>query len=263
MVPTRTRPLAADGVESEGLAWWVSAERVPEVLAVAGPEVRLEPALTPPADLAAREWSREDAIRELVRGRLQMCGPVTADEMAHALAVGAPEVEAALLALEGEGFVLRGAFTSPDAGVEWCERRLLARIHRYTLNRLRAEIRPVSQADFMRFLFAWQRGRRGRAGGGGWRGWPACSRSSRDSRPARARGRRTCSAGGSRATTRGCWTPSAWRAASPGRASPRRRATVPRCAARFPPPRSPSWTAAAWRCGCAPLRVLLRSAPTP
>ena len=144
-------------VDSDALAWWVSAERLPEVLAVAGAEVRLEPALTPPADLAAREWSREDAVRELVRGRLQLCGPVTASEMAETLAVGEPEVEAALLALEAEGFVLRGAFTSPDAGVEWCERRLLARIHRYTLNRLRAEIRPVSQADFMRFLFAWQR----------------------------------------------------------------------------------------------------------
>ena len=141
----------------EGPAWWVSAERLPEVLAVAGAEVRLEPALTPPADLAAREWSREKAVRELVRGRLQLCGPVTVGEMAHTLAVGEPEVEAALLAIEAEGFVLRGAFTSPDAGVEWCERRLLARIHRYTLNRLRAEIRPVSQADFMRFLFAWQR----------------------------------------------------------------------------------------------------------
>ncbi|MDE0356235.1 MAG: DEAD/DEAH box helicase [Gammaproteobacteria bacterium] len=140
-----------------GAAWWVSAERLPEVLAVAGAEVRLEPALTPPADLAAREWSREDAMRELLRGRLQLCGPVTAGKMAETLAVGEPEVEAALLALEAEGFVLRGAFTSPDAGVEWCERRLLARIHRYTLNRLRAEIRPVSQADFMRFLFAWQR----------------------------------------------------------------------------------------------------------
>ena len=140
-----------------GAAWWVSAERLPEVLAVAGAEVRLEPALTPPADLAARQWSREEAVREVVRGRLQLCGPVTAGEMAHTLAVGEPEVDAALLALEAEGFVLRGAFTSPDAGVEWCERRLLARIHRYTLNRLRAEIRPVSQADFMRFLFAWQR----------------------------------------------------------------------------------------------------------
>ena len=148
---------AGSSVDSDALAWWVSAERLPEVLAVAGAEVRLEPALTPPADLAAREWSREEAVRELVRGRLQLCGPVTAGEMAHTLAVDEPEVEAALLALEAEGFVLRGAFTSPDAGVEWCERRLLARIHRYTLNRLRAEIRPVSQADFMRFLFAWQR----------------------------------------------------------------------------------------------------------
>ncbi len=150
-------PVAADGVEPEGPAWWVSAERLPEVLAVTGTAVRLEPALTPPAELAAREWSREEAVRELVRGRLQMCGPITAGEMAHTLAVGKPEVDAALLALEGEGFVLRGAFTSPDAGVEWCERRLLARIHRYTLNRLRAEIRPVSQADFVRFLFVWQR----------------------------------------------------------------------------------------------------------
>ncbi len=164
----RVRPGDVEGRESDGTgagsaawsdgpAWWVSAERLPEVLAVTGPEARLEPVLTPPADLAAREWSREEAVRELVRGRLQMCGPVTAGEMAHTLAVGEPEVDAALLALEGEGFVLRGAFTSPDAGAEWCERRLLARIHRYTLNRLRAEIRPVSQADFMRFLFAWQR----------------------------------------------------------------------------------------------------------
>ena len=40
--------------------------------------------------------------------------------------------------------------------MEWCDRRLLARIHRYTLNRLRAEIEPVSAADFMRFLLHWQ-----------------------------------------------------------------------------------------------------------
>ncbi len=138
-------------------AWWVSAERLPEVLAVAGPEVSLEPALAPPAELAERKWSREEAVLEIVRGRLQMCGPVTACEMADTLALTEPEVDSALLALEGEGFVLRGSFTGSDAGVEWCERRLLARIHRYTLSRLRAEIRPVSQADFMRFLFAWQR----------------------------------------------------------------------------------------------------------
>ena len=140
-----------------GPAWWVSAERLPEVLAVTGPGARVEPALTPPAELAERDWTREEAVLELVRGRLQISGPVTAREMADTLAVAEPEVEAALLALESEGFVLRGAFTGADAGVEWCERRLLARIHRYTLNRLRAEIRPVSQADFMRFLLVWQR----------------------------------------------------------------------------------------------------------
>src|SRR5439155_15985985 len=69
------------------------------------------------------------------------------------------EAEHALLALESEGVVLRGRFTPGRAGgheLEWCDRRLLARIHRYTLTRLRAEIEPVSPADFMRFLFAWQ-----------------------------------------------------------------------------------------------------------
>jgi ATP-dependent Lhr-like helicase len=61
-----------------------------------------------------------------------------------------------LLTLEGEGIVLRGAFTRDTSALEWCDRRLLARIHHYTLTRLRAEIAPVSAAEFMRFLFAWQ-----------------------------------------------------------------------------------------------------------
>lgn len=64
-----------------------------------------------------------------------------------------PLSRAALLKLESEGAVLRGHFSGPE---EWCDRRLLARIHRYTLNRLRAEIEPVGAADFMRFLFSWQ-----------------------------------------------------------------------------------------------------------
>src|SRR4029078_6468664 len=70
-------------------------------------------------------------------------------------AIREPDGTAALLTLESEGAILRGAFTGASA-LEWCDRSLLARIHRHTLNRLRAEIEPVSPADFMRFLFAWQ-----------------------------------------------------------------------------------------------------------
>jgi len=56
-----------------------------------------------------------------------------------------------------EGFALRGRFSAQADGDEWCERRLLARVHHYTVKRLRAEIEPVAARDFMRFLFAWQR----------------------------------------------------------------------------------------------------------
>jgi ATP-dependent Lhr-like helicase len=76
--------------------------------------------------------------------------------LAAQLAVSAGDIELALLALEAQGVVLRGAFTPGQREREWCDRRLLARIHRYTLNRLRAEIEPVTAADFTRFLFRWQ-----------------------------------------------------------------------------------------------------------
>jgi ATP-dependent Lhr-like helicase len=86
---------------------------------------------------------------------------VTAEGLARSAGVKRGAVDVALAALEGEGFVLRGRFT-PGLGpnldqLEWCERRLLARIHRYTLDRLRREIEPVTQTDFVRFLLAWQR----------------------------------------------------------------------------------------------------------
>ena len=122
---------------------WVAAERLPEAALLSDP------------------GAREPAVRELFRGRLGIVGPTTAAALAATLGLPEIEAEAALVALEAEGVVLRGRFT-PRAGetaaaLEWCDRRLLARIHRYTLNRLRAEIEPVSPADFMRFLFAWQR----------------------------------------------------------------------------------------------------------
>jgi ATP-dependent Lhr-like helicase len=89
----------------------------------------------------AHERIGDDPV-ELLASRLEVLGPIASRET--------PE----LLALEGQGRILRGRFSSTE--LEWCDRRLLARIHRYTLNRLRAEIEPVSAADFMRFLFHWQ-----------------------------------------------------------------------------------------------------------
>ena len=84
----------------------------------------------------------EDDEVEITASRLEVLGPVTEKE------------NPVLLALENQGRILRGRFSSND--LQWCDRRLLARIHRYTLNKLRSEIEPVSAADFMRFLLHWQ-----------------------------------------------------------------------------------------------------------
>src|SRR5712692_396188 len=127
---------------------WVAAERLPEFLAVHPQDVNFA---APPSRL--RNWTREDAIVELLRARLSMVGPTTAHTLAESLRISESDANTALLTLESEGAILRGSFEGPN---EWCDRRLLARIHRYTLNRLRAEIEPVSVADFNRFLFAWQ-----------------------------------------------------------------------------------------------------------
>ncbi|HEX8155548.1 MAG TPA: ATP-dependent DNA helicase, partial [Thermoanaerobaculia bacterium] len=128
---------------------YLAAERLPELLAI---HPHIETNVTAPPS-RQRAWTREQALVELIRGRMTVTGPVTAGELAASLAVAERDVDGALLSLESEGVILRGTFTRKD---EWCDRRLLARIHRYTLNRLRAEIEPVGAADFMRFLFAWQ-----------------------------------------------------------------------------------------------------------
>jgi ATP-dependent Lhr-like helicase len=154
--------------EAEGEQWqryWIE-------LAEAGRAVRIAATATRPTLWVAAErlaeveqltdpGARESAVRELLRGRLGILGPVTAAGLAASLGLPVIEAEAALAALEAEGVVLRGSFTPRVPGarpqLEWCDRRLLARIHRYTLHRLRAEIEPVSAADFMRFLLGWQR----------------------------------------------------------------------------------------------------------
>jgi ATP-dependent Lhr-like helicase len=134
----------------------VAAEQLPMLQAIY-PNAIVEPELILRDSVRGKAWERANAIRELVRGRMEVCGAITVDELAHKLILQRQEIDAALLALEAEGFVLRGKFRPQATEQEWCERRLLARIHRLTIDRLRAEIQPVSIQDFHRFLFAWQR----------------------------------------------------------------------------------------------------------
>ncbi|MHB2250074.1 DEAD/DEAH box helicase [Pseudomonas fitomaticsae] len=101
-------------------------------------------------------WAAEDALIEVIRARLGAFGPLPLAAIAEPLALMPASVHQALAHLEREGYVLRGQFTPGSAVEEWCERHLLARIHRYTVKRLRREIEPVALQDFMRFLFDWQ-----------------------------------------------------------------------------------------------------------
>jgi ATP-dependent Lhr-like helicase len=101
-------------------------------------------------------WAPDDAVVEVIRARLSAFGPLPLQAIAEPLELPAMDVSQALAQLEGEGYVLRGRFTPCTAEEEWCERHLLARIHRYTVKRLRREIEPVALQDFMRFLFDWQ-----------------------------------------------------------------------------------------------------------
>jgi ATP-dependent helicase Lhr and Lhr-like helicase len=137
---------------------YVAAERLPLFMALL-PDIAFESDINVPSTYA-KEWSKEDAAIALVRGRLAGLGPTTATAIADSSGVYISDIETALLALEAEGTAMRGTFAAidpqlPDA-TQWCDRRLLSRIHRYTVKRLRAEIEPVATSDFLRFLFDWQ-----------------------------------------------------------------------------------------------------------
>jgi ATP-dependent Lhr-like helicase len=154
--------------------FWAPAERLNQLRAI-HPGASLNPEIDPPAPYADESWNFEDALVEILRGRLEGLGPVTIEQLANSFSLSASQISSALAKLESEGFAMQGQFTPAGTQgsalvsggveardearvpVEWCSRRLLARIHRYTLNRLRKEIEPVSAADFMRFLFVWQK----------------------------------------------------------------------------------------------------------
>ena len=135
---------------------YLTAERLAQFQAL-WPAAKLDPAIVPPAKEAARPWAPDEALIEILRGRLEGLGPVTREGLAAPLGLASADIAAALAALESEGFALRGRFSPTASGEEWCERRLLARIHRYTVKRLRAEIEPVAARDYLRFLCQWQR----------------------------------------------------------------------------------------------------------
>ncbi|MCI0661548.1 MAG: DEAD/DEAH box helicase, partial [Acidobacteria bacterium] len=140
-------------LRAAGKEFWVPAERLPDLLAVY-PDAKLEPNISP---LSNETVSPDEGLVEILRGRLEAMGPVMASSIAEIMGLSVSAIENALISLESEGFVLRGTFTPGREETEWCVRRLLARINRYTLTRLRKEIEPVSAADFMRFLLSWHR----------------------------------------------------------------------------------------------------------
>ena len=135
---------------------WIAAERLPQ-LQVIYPNAELQPAITAPESVSRTTWNSEEALVEIIRGRLEGLGPVTVEQLIASSGLTKLEIEAGLLRLEAEGFVIRGKFTPGTTETEWSARRLLARIHSYTLNRLRQEIEPVASSDFIRFLLAWQK----------------------------------------------------------------------------------------------------------
>src|SRR5262249_11063374 len=154
----------ATHVKTAEAAFWVAAERLNQFNAV-WPQARRQPEIAPPAPRPcppsqtgkeATVWSREQALVEILRGRLEGLGPMTQTGLGAPLGLESTALQSALSALEVEGSVLRGRFIQGLNDEQWCDRRLLARIHHYTVQRLRSEIEPVAARDFLRFLFAWQ-----------------------------------------------------------------------------------------------------------
>ncbi|HLY98702.1 MAG TPA: DEAD/DEAH box helicase [Candidatus Angelobacter sp.] len=133
--------------------FWVSSEKTRTFQAIY-PEAHFE--VIPP-EVESAPASAENALKALTTGWLMHLGPTTASRLARILQLPVADIEKTLLQIESTGLILRGKFDkTDDAETQWCERRLLARIHRLTLGTLRRQIEPVNAATFMRWLFRWQ-----------------------------------------------------------------------------------------------------------
>jgi len=139
--------------ECSGRGYWVCAERAAMFKQIFDGAVFASPL----PEIASAVASREDAIVAIVTGWMSHAGPTTATELSELLCIAPAGIDKALLRLEADGSILRGQFTAAAAQqTEWCERRLLARIHRLTLGELRKQVQPVTPAQFMRWLLRWQ-----------------------------------------------------------------------------------------------------------
>jgi ATP-dependent helicase Lhr and Lhr-like helicase len=138
---------------SNSARYWIATERAKAFSAIF-PDSVFDNA---PAEITQPVLSPDDAILAMVTGWMGHIGPVTAQALADLLGLPAAEIEKALLRMEASGAILRGKFTDPAMPeTEWCDRRLLARIHRLTVATLRKQIQPVTAAQFMRWLLRWQ-----------------------------------------------------------------------------------------------------------
>ncbi|MEX0963183.1 MAG: DEAD/DEAH box helicase [Pseudohongiellaceae bacterium] len=140
---------------------WIATEKLGYFIAVYPQLQALTESHHIPQFILEQQWDRKDALREIVRARLECLGPIRAVQLAAELAINVAEIDMALLALEVEGFAFQGQFTAQarkdqaaaEPPVEWCERRLLQRIHRYTIDAHRKSIKPVSLQSYTEFLF--------------------------------------------------------------------------------------------------------------
>mgnify|MGYP001250445166 FL=1 len=145
-------------MESDAVTYWVAAERL-VLLNTVYPEAIFTP--TPPAHLLEAPADQEENAREnnicwVMRGWVECSGPLTATELVRSLGIALDDIVYALACLENEGVVLRGSFRTHVEEEEFCDRRILSRIHRSTIDTLRREVEPVSSSAFMRFLLRWQ-----------------------------------------------------------------------------------------------------------
>ncbi len=134
--------------------FWVAAERA-KIFSLLYPNVRLDRSIV---DLQEPITQVDDALLAMVTGWMTHIGPATSEHLGSLLSISSSEIDKALLRMEASGAILRGKFTEAATAeiTEWCERRLLARIHRLTVASLRKQVQPVHAAQFMRWLLRWQ-----------------------------------------------------------------------------------------------------------